>query len=261
VWSFTTKTNNPPNIPFNPHPSNGETNVATTTDLTWSGGDPDGDDVAYDVYFGIDNNPDKVAANQTATTYDPGTMNTNTTYYWKIVAWDEHGEKATGPFWEFTTIEQFNNPPNTPSIWGSGSFIPGVEIVQPNVEYNFTVVTSDSDGDDVHYWVDWGDNTNTGWLGPYSTSIEQTVSHTWTQPLSLKLVKVKAKDVHGAESGWGYLVIVVNQHITVLRNVRGVTMHGTTQQQSQPISGQGATSAPSFSPLILRTIQTKTTSR
>jgi len=61
------------------------------------------DTITYDVYFGTTSPPPKVASNQSETTYDPGTLEYNTTYYWQIVAWNELGESAEGPIWSFTT--------------------------------------------------------------------------------------------------------------------------------------------------------------
>jgi len=107
--------NNPPNTPSSPDPEDGETDVDVDYDLSWTGGDPDtGDTVTYDVYFEKnDPAPDVlVSNNQSGTTYNPGTMDGNTQYYWQIVAWDNHGAYAEGPVWDFTTE---NNPPNTPS--------------------------------------------------------------------------------------------------------------------------------------------------
>ena len=241
IWNFTTGTNYPPNIPSNPHPGNGETNVPIEIDLSWTGGDPNpGDTVTYDVYFGTTSPPTKVSVNQSGTTYDPGTLSYNTSYYWQIVAWDDKGASASGSIWEFTTGEEFNQPPNTPSIRGSDSIIPGVAFVRPNKEYEFTIVTSDSDGDDVHYWVDWGDNSNSGWLGPYPTSVEITANHTWSQPISLKFVKVKAKDIYGAESGWGYLIIIVNCNMQSYNQV--MVKQGSQSSSSTAMSGQSIAS-------------------
>ncbi|EMR75277.1 hypothetical protein MBGDF03_00902 [Thermoplasmatales archaeon SCGC AB-540-F20] len=70
-----------------------------------TGGDPDGDPVVYDVYLEA-NDPtpdDKVADDITETTFDPGTMDYETVYYWRIIAKDNHGASTWGPIWHFTT--------------------------------------------------------------------------------------------------------------------------------------------------------------
>jgi hypothetical protein len=106
IWEFTT--NCLPNEPSNPDPSDGETDVSIDADLSWTGGDPDPDDtIIYDVYFGTSSPPPQVATGQSDTTYDPGTMDYMTTYYWQIVAWDNHGASTTGSIWEFTTEEEY----------------------------------------------------------------------------------------------------------------------------------------------------------
>jgi hypothetical protein len=78
----------PPYQPSNPNPVNGSMDVSVNVDLDWTGGDPDGDQVKYDVYLGTTSMPPIVVSNQSITTYDPGLLNFNTTYFWKIVAWD-----------------------------------------------------------------------------------------------------------------------------------------------------------------------------
>ena len=106
IWDFTTEPqpNNPPYTPSNPDPPNHASDVGIDDDISWTGGDPDpSDTVTYDVYFGIASPPPQVVWNQTSTTYDPGTMNFNTVYYWQIVAWDNHGASTSGPIWDFTT--------------------------------------------------------------------------------------------------------------------------------------------------------------
>jgi hypothetical protein len=106
--------NNPPYTPYNPSPSNHATGVSIYADLSWSGGDPDaGDTVTYDVYFGVNPSPPLVSAGQSATSYDPGTLGYGTTYYWKIVAKDNHGAITSGPVWDFTT-QTAPPPPNQP---------------------------------------------------------------------------------------------------------------------------------------------------
>ena len=96
--------NNPPSLPGNPSPANHATGVSINADLSWIGGDPDaGDTVTYDVYFGASATPPLVSNDHTGTSYDPGALDNNVTYYWKIVAADNHGAPTTGPVWDFTT--------------------------------------------------------------------------------------------------------------------------------------------------------------
>jgi len=115
IWDFTTCVNGAPYMPSNPNPSNGTTDVSTNANLSWVGGDPNpGDIVTYDVYFGTVTPPPQVAVGQSGTTYDPGVMQSLTTYYWKVVAWDNHGASTAGPIWHFTTAYVPNNPPYTP---------------------------------------------------------------------------------------------------------------------------------------------------
>jgi hypothetical protein len=96
--------NYPPDAPSNPNPMDQATGVSRTTDLSWTGSDPNpGDSLTYDVYFGTTNPPPLVAISQSLPFYDPGTLNPLTTYYWKIVVVDNFGASTIGPIWEFTT--------------------------------------------------------------------------------------------------------------------------------------------------------------
>jgi parallel beta-helix repeat protein len=108
--------NQPPFTPSNPIPSNGAIDVELETDVSWIGGDPNqGDTVIYDVYFGTNTSPPKVAGNLIVPTYDPGLLSISTRYYWKIVSHDSYGAITLGPLWTFSTIEEPNRPPYLPS--------------------------------------------------------------------------------------------------------------------------------------------------
>jgi len=98
--------NSPPYNPTNPSPSDGATNRSLNLTLTWQGGDPDGDTVTYDIYFGTSDTPSLAKSNHNSTNYNPGTLEPNTTYYWTIVAWDSQGEKTEAPVWYFATGEE-----------------------------------------------------------------------------------------------------------------------------------------------------------
>jgi hypothetical protein len=88
----------PPGQASNPNPADGATGVGRNTDLSWTAGS---NAVSHNVYFGT-TGPGTFRGNQTATTFDPGTMDTYTTYYWRI---DEvnPGGTTTGTVWSFRT--------------------------------------------------------------------------------------------------------------------------------------------------------------
>jgi hypothetical protein len=92
-----------------PNPPDGATDVDITADLSWT---PAPLAVSHDVYFGIVTPPPFVG-NQTAATFDPGTMTYMTTYYWRIDEVNKWGTTTTGQVWSFTTV-QFQPPPPPP---------------------------------------------------------------------------------------------------------------------------------------------------
>lgn len=190
-----------PYTPNSPYPANGATNVDLNVDLTWKGGGPPGLTITYDVYFGATSSPPKVSSNQSAKTYDPGTMSYNTKYYWKIVAWDQNGNFSVGPQWSFTTRADPNVPPNPPTFTGPTNGKPGNA-------YRYTLSATDPDSDMVYGYVDWGDSTVTEWFGPYSSGESFYASHSWSEE-GTYTVKAKVRDEHGAESDWTTLTVTM----------------------------------------------------
>ncbi len=83
-----------------PSPAKGATGVSTSADLSWTAGYKA---TYYNVYFGTSSNPPQVAE-QVETTYDPGTLQSGTTYYWRIDAVNgDNDTVTTGKLWSFTT--------------------------------------------------------------------------------------------------------------------------------------------------------------
>jgi hypothetical protein len=94
---------------------------------------------------------------------------------------------------ELHNIETPNDPPNTPSIPS------GLTSGQIGILYPYSTVTTDPNSDNVYYWFDWGDGTNSGWIGPYPSGTSGSASKEWGNADTYN-VKTKAKDEHEAES-------------------------------------------------------------
>jgi hypothetical protein len=95
---------------------------------------------------------------------------------------------------ELSEVSPLSNPPAKPVITG-----PTNGII--NYEYNYTVVTTDPDSDDVYYYIDWGDGTNSGWLGPFSSGTSTTAQKSWNIA-STYTVQARAKDINEVLSEW-----------------------------------------------------------
>jgi len=74
--------------------------------------------------------------------------------------------------------------------------------------YEYRVVTTDFDGDDVRYCMDWGDGSEIEWTDLYPSGVEVKLSHTWVSSGTFNL-RVKAVDRNGFESPWSEETSVV----------------------------------------------------
>lgn len=180
-WTFTTEENLPPYTPSNPIPPNEILYVPVNTNLSWEGGDPNlGDKVWYEIYL-EENDPvdpkylttiGSFAASKTDITYDmEEDLELFVNYNWKIVARDSKNLTVEGPVWSFDT-----GPPFLPIVSING---PTKVIKNEITEYIFTL-TNDYENN-VWFYVDWDDGTNTGWMGPYPTPNEIILNHSWSK--------------------------------------------------------------------------------
>jgi thiol-disulfide isomerase/thioredoxin len=96
-----------------------------------------------------------------------------------------------------------NSAPLKPTINGPVS-------ARINREIEFTFVTTDPDGDDIFYCIDWGDDSEDVCLGPYASGEEITTTHKWTEEEIYK-VRVKARDINDLESGWTELEVSMSK--------------------------------------------------
>jgi hypothetical protein len=99
VWSFITE-----GAVSNPNPSNGALNVSQSPILTWS---PGIFGTSYEVYFGTDATSLELkgSGDLGSERYDPGQLEWNTTYYWRVdEASNANADSPwTGPLWSFAT--------------------------------------------------------------------------------------------------------------------------------------------------------------
>ena len=107
-----------------------------------------------------------------------------------------------------------NNPPLTPTLTGPSSG-------QRGILYNFTVVTTDPDGDDIYYFLDWGDGANSGWIGPFPSGMMATLNHIWSQP-GTYTIRAKAMDTHSLESSWTSLEMTIGGPVLELEMKGGL---------------------------------------
>ncbi len=88
----------------------------------------------------------------------------------------------------------------------SNPMITGTENGKVRHKYDYTIVSTDPEFDNISYFIDWGDGKTTDWIGPYDSGEEIIQSHTWLIRRTYE-VKVKARDGHGMESDWGTLTV------------------------------------------------------
>jgi hypothetical protein len=115
----------------------------------------------------------------------------------------------TRKWYTFTT--RANQPPNPPSITG-----PTEGKIGKTYDYNFTAI--DPDNNKVYYFIDWGDTTNSSWIGPYVSGFQIIKAHTWSKKATYS-VRAKAKDIYGYESDWAQLQVTMPKGITYISSL------------------------------------------
>ncbi len=166
--------NNPPNVPTNPNPEDGTTDVGLKTHLSWVGGDPDdGDRAIYDLYFGTYQNPDLLVTDLQMPHYKPDTLEPDTQYYWKVISRDENQGISEGSVWSFTTNDCDYNPPDQPS---------GPERARNRNQYEYTTKLMIQNQDGLYYNFSWGDGNYSGWLGAYNHNERVQAEYQWQEP-------------------------------------------------------------------------------
>ena len=115
----------------------------------------------------------------------------------KLTVRDNEGNTVNDTTWAF--IGRSNEPPNKPSVFGPLNGKKGTK-------YDYTFSAVDPDGDDVYFYIYWGDMYVPVWIGPFSSGEEIILNHSWNDKLSHTL-RVKAKDCYGFKSDWATLEV------------------------------------------------------
>ena len=121
--------NPPPDCATIGLPTNGSTNVALNTTVTWTASGTGGVPTGYYLYFGTDGNGTANPTNiengtiQTSPYTPPAPLLKQKTYFWKVVPFNASGNATGCAIWSFTTIPYCTAPtaPNTTDITGTSA--------------------------------------------------------------------------------------------------------------------------------------------
>ncbi|EMR74601.1 PKD domain protein [Thermoplasmatales archaeon SCGC AB-540-F20] len=138
--------------------------------------------------------------------YDESHSTPTATYSWPVeghypVALRVTDDKGLKSVRRIKTVIVDNNPPDAPTIDGPTNGGKGIE-------YDYIFHATEPNGNDVFYYIDWGDKTYSGWIGPYANCTNVTVSHTWDKRGTYR-IGCLAKDSHNHQGEWGYLEVTM----------------------------------------------------
>jgi parallel beta-helix repeat protein len=86
-----------------------------------------------------------------------------------------------------------NFPPSKPNIYGP-------LLGKPGVEYDYSFNSTDPEGDDVSYYIEWGDETSTGWTDYFPSGDWIWINHSWDK-IDFYPIRCIAKDIYN-EGDW-----------------------------------------------------------
>jgi len=207
AYVFTKESINEPPVFGTPTPVNGSTNNSLS--FTWNIPiyDPEGDAFSWTIQCNNRQaNSGTSASNGTKSLVLSGLLFSTTYKVW-VNATDPTGSSVSTRKW-YTFSTRANQPPNPPSITG-----PTEGKIGSTYTYNFTAI--DPNGDEVYYFIDWGDTTNSSWIGPYASGVKIIKSHSWSKKATYTL-RAKAKDIYGNESDWGQLQVTMPKGMTYI---------------------------------------------
>jgi len=202
VWSFTTE-----GAVTAINPANGSVDVTQTPVLTWEPGFC----ATHEVYFGTDATSLelKSSGNLGSESYDPGQLEWNTAYYWRVDEANNANADSpwTGPLWSFTTA----------------NFL----IIDDMESYNDLDPADPASNRIFNAWIDGYDDPTNGSLVGYETPpfAEQTIVHSGNQsmPVSYDNAVGKSEATLTLTSNRDWTVNGVNRLIIWFRGSGGNT--------------------------------------
>lgn len=189
----------PPSAPTISGPTTGVTGGEYNFEFVST--DPDNNDVYYYVNWGDGTNSGwKGPYTSGSTAIISKTYTTAGNYSITAKAKDINNQESG---WSNPLVIEIlqNTPPAVPNITGP-------QKAKPKVELEYNLLTTDADDDDIYYYIEWGDGSNSGWLGPKASGETLTVKHTYAKK-GTYTINCKAKDVYGLQSGWGTLEVSI----------------------------------------------------
>lgn len=88
-----------------------------------------------------------------------------------------------------------------PILNPDGPLIDGPTSGRTNQIYTYSFVSNDPENDDVSYFINWGDGTESGWHELQPSGHEIILNHSWSEK-GTYIIQAKARDEHGFESSW-----------------------------------------------------------
>jgi len=175
---------------------NGSSHGQTNQEMIFDGGnsfDHEGTIVSYIWNFGDGTNKTGIIVNHNYT--QPGI------YLVTLTVTDNASNTNNHSIYVY--IDKENHPPKTPKLIGP-------RIGKNGTTYHYTISATDPDGDDVYYYLNWGDEYwfggAVGWIGPFKSGMKITLEKTWEE-MGNYTIRVKAKDQYDTKSNWATLSV------------------------------------------------------
>jgi hypothetical protein len=189
--------NKPPVKPVKPSgPLNGLKGESYTYSSSTT--DPDGNQIYYNFSWGDNTYSGWVGPYDSGQTVNLSHIwNVGGTYEIKVQARDFSGKLSD---WSEPLSIIIDNSPEIP-------IIKGPIFGKVGISYPYKFIAIDPDGDNICYFIDWGDGSEE--ITNYSPSGDEEIrNHTWNES-GTYTIRAKAVDEYGAESGWGELQVVI----------------------------------------------------